>query len=100
MTRIWVFAERIGYALAQVALHIGLAIHREMLVFPAVGTQVVDATHMVVMLVCDQKGINIYGTWHVKHLHIEIRATVNQQVSTVGALHKGRAAQPPVVRVG
>ena len=59
--------------------HLFLTIYRESVLPLAIWPQVVDATHVVVMLMCDKECIQIALTMKPQHLLAEIRPAVNQR---------------------
>ena len=79
--------------------HLFLTIYRESVLPLAIWPQVVGATHVVVMLMCDKECIQIALTMKPQHLLAEIRPAVNQNILTA-YLHNGRSTHAAVGRIG
>lgn len=94
---ILVFHQAIRQTLAQMGCGIGIGIYGQGTAV-AKRTQVVNAAHMVVMLVGDEKGIKRSPEIEAQHLFAEIGRTVNEDVGRCG-LHQCRTAQALVPRV-
>lgn len=73
---IWVFGKAIRHTLVQVMSHVGLAVYRESGV-GAIRTQIIDTSHMVVVLMSDEQGIELGGI-KPEHLRPEVRATIDK----------------------
>ncbi len=91
--------EAVGQPRAQVVLHIFRAVYVEVMSVPAPGAQVVNASHVVVVDVCEQHGVNI-GRTGPQHLLAKVRTAVYQQRPAAAGLYQCRTAQPLVARVG
>ena len=63
----------------------------------AIGTQVVESTHMVIVLMCDEHGIKRFEV-DAKHLLTEIGSTVNKDTLATH-FNQCRSAQPLVLRI-
>ena len=81
-TGVGMLTEAIGHAFTQVAGHIALAVERKAAVVGAVGAQVVDAAHMVVVAVGEQRTKQLRASG-VKYLRIEVGTAVDEQVAPV-----------------
>lgn len=84
---ILVFHQAIRQALAQMGCGIGIGIYGQG-TGVAERSKVVNAAHMVVMLVGDEKGIKRSPEIEAQHLLAEIGRTVNEDVGRCG-LHQG-----------
>ena len=96
---IFVFHETIWYAPLDVvgAIAVGIDLHG---IGPAEGPQVVDAAHVVVVLVREEHGIGAHGTGQAQHLLAEVGAAVDEDSAAAGDFNQCRGAQALVARVG
>ena len=81
-TRIRVLGKAIGDAFAKVLRHVGFGIHGD-ITESAERTEVVQAPHMVVMLMGDQDRINRLEIVQTVHLLPEIGTTIHQDTNAV-----------------
>lgn len=96
---IFVFHKTVREAAAHIVGTIFISIYLHG-IGPAEGAQVVDAAHVVVVLVREQHGIGAHGTGQAQHLLAEVGAAVDEDSAALGGFYQCRGAQPLVARVG
>ena len=97
-TGIQTFSKAVRNTFAKTLSHVIFGIHRY-IAEAAERTEVVQSTHMVVMLVSDQYGIQWLEIVQTHHLFTEIRSAVYQNPYTIH-FDQTRTTQTLVLRVG